>query len=74
MSDSEISSMKTHGERFLTRTAIGITGMLLSSFSNELTGHKLGYGNIGLKNAFKISLGSGLTTVLVMKVAEYAKK
>ena len=65
---------KKHGERFLTGTAIGITGMLISSLSSELTGHKLGYANIGLKNAFKITLSSGLTTVLVMKLAESVRK
>lgn len=73
MSDSEIVSMKKHGERFLTGTTIGITGMLFSSLSQELTGHKLGYGKIGLKNALKITLSSGLSTVLVMKVTEYVK-
>ena len=65
--------LNKHGERFLTGSAIGITGMLLSSLSSELTGHKLGYSNIGLKNGFNITLSSGLMTCLVMKVAEQVK-
>ena len=62
------------GEEFLTGSAIGLTGMLISSLSNELTGHKLGCGKIGLKNGFKITLSSGLTTVLVMNIAKYVSK
>lgn len=33
-----------------TGVAIGITGMGLSTISYELTGHKLGYGKLGVKN------------------------
>ena len=59
-----------HGKNFLTGSAIGLTGMLISSLSSELTGHKLGYANVGLKNGFKIIISSGLTTCLVMKAEE----
>ena len=59
-----------HGKNFLIGSAIGLTGMIISSLSSEITGHKLGYGNIGLKNGFKIIISSGLTTVLVMKAEE----
>ena len=79
MSDSKTNSWesyswKDHGEGFLTGASIGITGMLISSVSQELTGHKLGYGKIGLKNAFKISLSSGVITCFVMRVAKYVNK
>ena len=73
MSESEIFEVKKHGERFIAGSVIGITGMIISSLSQELCGHKLGYGKIGVRNVFKITLSSGLTTVLVMKGAEYKK-
>ena len=63
-----------HGKNFLIGSAIGLTGMIISSISSELTGHKLGYRNIGLKNGFKIVISSGLTTVLVMKGEEKWKE
>ena len=69
MSDTE-TTFEKHGRNFLTGSAIGLTGMILSSLSSELTGHKLGYANIGLKNGFKIIISSGLTTCLVMKAEE----
>ena len=59
-----------HGRNFLIGSAVGLTGMLLSSVSSEVSGYKLGYAHIGLKNGFKIIISSGLTTVLVMKAEE----
>ena len=59
-----------HGGNFLIGSTIGFTGMLISSLSSEITRHKLGYKNIGLKNGFKIILSSGLVGCLVMKAEE----
>ena len=73
MSDTENNTtfdVEKHGKNFLIGSAIGLTGMVLSSLSSELTEHKLGYANIGLKNGFKIIISSGLTTCLVMKAEE----
>ena len=70
---SEIDVEK-HGKNFLIGSAIGLTGMIISSISSELTGHKLGYAHIGLKNGFKIIISSGLTTALVMKAEEKYKE
>ena len=58
------------GTNFLIGSAVGLTGMIISSISSEITGHKLGYAHIGLKNGFKVIICSGLTTVLVMKAEE----
>ena len=66
--------VEKHRKNFLIGSAIGLTEMLLSSLSSELTGHKLGYANIGLKNGFKIIITSGLTTCLVMKAEEEYRK
>ena len=62
------------GEQFVTGAEIGLVGMGLSSLSQELIGHKLGYRKIGLKNGFKIIMSSGLTTILVMNTVEYINK
>ena len=69
MSNTSFDAEK-HGKNFLIGSTIGLTGMLISSLSSELTGYKLGYAIIGIKNGFKIILSSGLTTCLVMKVEE----
>ena len=49
-----------------TGVAMGLTGMGISTLSQELIGHKLGYGRMSFKNVFKIAISSGLTTVGVM--------
>ena len=67
--NNQIDTQK-HMERFLTGSAIGLTGMVISSLSKGLTGHKIGYGDIGLVNGFKVIFVSGLASVGVMKIAE----
>ena len=69
-SDATTFDVEKHGKNFLIGSAIGLTGMIISSISGEITGHKLGYGSIGLKNGFKVIISSGLTTCLVMKAEE----
>ena len=66
--------VQKHGKNFLMGSTIGLVGMIISSLSSELTGHKLGYGNIGLKNGFKITISSGLVGCLVMKAEEKWKE
>ena len=68
--DTPTFDFQKHGGNFIIGSTIGLTGMLISSLSNELTGHKLGYTNIGLKNGFKIIISSGLVGCLVMKAEE----
>ena len=68
-SDNQIDTQKRM-ERFLSGAAIGLTGMVISSLSKGLTGHKIGYGDIGLVNGFKIVISSGIASIGVMKIAE----